>query len=86
VFVSLDPWEGSIERAVSLNGYNWVEGNPTRFVDPTGAFNKDAVGKTTHYSCNCGWIDETHVNWRLALNIIESLAYALTSDILATGQ
>ncbi|MBL8120799.1 MAG: hypothetical protein JNJ78_24980, partial [Anaerolineae bacterium] len=29
VFPSRDPFEGVAERAMSLNGYSWVEGNVT---------------------------------------------------------
>jgi RHS repeat-associated protein len=36
VFASLDPWEGSCARAMSLNGYSWVEGNVINAVDPSG--------------------------------------------------
>ena len=36
VFASLDPFEGMRDRAMSLNGYSWVEGNVPNAVDPTG--------------------------------------------------
>ncbi len=36
IFPSLDPFEGIVDRPVSLNGYSWVEGRPINFVDPTG--------------------------------------------------
>jgi RHS repeat-associated protein len=35
-WLSLDPWEGMVERAMSLNGYAWVEGNVSNKVDPSG--------------------------------------------------
>jgi hypothetical protein len=37
VFPSLDPFEGTMTRPMSLNGYNYVEGNPVNLVDPSGA-------------------------------------------------
>ncbi len=36
VFPSRDPFEGMAERAMSLNGYSWVEGNVVNAVDPSG--------------------------------------------------
>lgn len=35
-FSALDPFEGVHDRAMSLNGYSWVEGNPVMNVDPSG--------------------------------------------------
>ncbi|NBD36216.1 MAG: hypothetical protein GVY30_09490, partial [Chloroflexi bacterium] len=35
-FTSRDPWEGDYERPQSLNGWVYVEGNPIRYIDPTG--------------------------------------------------
>jgi RHS repeat-associated protein len=36
VFTALDPFEGMMGRAMSLNGYGWVEGNTPNTVDPSG--------------------------------------------------
>lgn len=36
VFNALDPFEGSVGRPMSLNGYSWVEGNPINLVDYSG--------------------------------------------------
>ncbi len=36
VFPSLDPFEGTMARPMSLNGYSWVEGNPVSRRDPRG--------------------------------------------------
>jgi RHS repeat-associated protein len=36
IFPSLDPFEGMVQRAMSLNGYSWVEGNVANAVDPSG--------------------------------------------------
>jgi len=35
-FLSVDPLIRSLAKPQSLNGYSYVENNPTRFVDPTG--------------------------------------------------
>ena len=35
-FLSRDPFEGLPTRALSRNGYSWVEGNPINYVDPSG--------------------------------------------------
>ena len=37
-FLSRDPFEGLPTRALSRNGYSWVEGNPVNYVDPSGEF------------------------------------------------
>ncbi|MGJ3239890.1 MAG: peptidoglycan DD-metalloendopeptidase family protein [Anaerolineae bacterium] len=36
VFNALDPFEGLLDRPMSLNGYSWVHGNPVMNTDPTG--------------------------------------------------
>ncbi len=36
IFPSLDPFEGTMARPMSLNGYSWVEGNTPNMVDPSG--------------------------------------------------
>ena len=35
-FLSLDPFEGVMNRPMSLNGYAWVEGNFPNYADPSG--------------------------------------------------
>jgi RHS repeat-associated protein len=37
-FISLDPFEGVMQRPMSLNGYSWVEGNTVNATDASGAF------------------------------------------------
>ncbi len=45
-FVSLDPFEGMTNRAMSLNGYLWVEGNvPNDAVGELGCVNNDRYSK-----------------------------------------
>jgi RHS repeat-associated protein len=36
VFLSRDPFEGVMTRSGSMNGYNYVEGNPANYTDPSG--------------------------------------------------
>ena len=36
IFPNLDPFEGSMQRPMSLNGYSWVEGNSINATDPSG--------------------------------------------------
>ena len=35
-FTALDPFEGMMDRPMSLNGYSWVEGNPMNLTDASG--------------------------------------------------
>jgi RHS repeat-associated protein len=49
VFASLDPFEGMMDRAMSINGYGWVEGNVVNAVDPTG----NAPTCQTASDCSC---------------------------------
>jgi len=35
-FISQDTWEGNHNRSQSLNGWIYVEGNPTQYTDPSG--------------------------------------------------
>ena len=37
-FLSRDAWGGDYNRPLSLNRWNYVEGNPVNFVDPSGHF------------------------------------------------
>jgi RHS repeat-associated protein len=51
-FPSLDPYEGSAARPMSLNGYSWVEGNAVNRTDPSGRtarFSKSYVGDPLTY-------------------------------------
>ncbi len=36
IFLARDPWEGDVLRPGSMNGFNYVEGNPVNAVDPSG--------------------------------------------------
>ncbi len=38
IFPSLDPFEGTNNLPMSLNGYSWVEGNPVMLIDVTGSY------------------------------------------------
>jgi RHS repeat-associated protein len=51
VFPSLDPFEGSMARPMSLNGYAWVEGNVSNRIDYTGT---QTTGTSTGIGTNIG--------------------------------
>jgi RHS repeat-associated protein len=44
-FLTQDSWQGDYTRPLSLNGWNYVEGNPINFVDPSG-FIKETESNT----------------------------------------
>lgn len=44
-FLNEDSYEGQITNPLSLNIYGYVEGNPLRYVDPTGHATHDALNK-----------------------------------------
>jgi len=39
-FISRDTWDGDYNRPLSLNRWNYVEGNPVKFTDPSGYLTK----------------------------------------------
>jgi len=43
-FLTRDPFEGVMMRAMSRNGYSYVEGNPVNYADPSGKFWPAAIG------------------------------------------
>jgi RHS repeat-associated protein len=79
IFPSLDPFEGGVQRPMSLNGYSWVEGRVINAVDPTGyALTRGQVESgEAQYSCNCGWIDWGHTDQRFnSIELLRNLQYA----------
>ncbi len=51
-FSSLDPFEGTAQRPMSLNGYSWVEGNPIMHTDPSGRDYCSEIGQSNEL-CDC---------------------------------
>jgi len=82
IFLSRDPWPGDTPRPGSMNGWNYVEGNPVNFTDPSGNIPKPDFGEDGYeYSCNCGWIDWSHAGPGNAENIIRQINDAQTGPI-----
>jgi RHS repeat-associated protein len=79
VFPSLDPFEGTMQRPMSLNGYSWVEGNVVNSVDKSGlAPTIEGIENGDYeYSCRCGWLDWGHIGQGdTAYLILENIDYA----------
>jgi len=51
VFLSRDPWEGSVQQPFSLHGYLYVSANPVNLVDPAGLLGEKPEGE----ACS-GWL------------------------------
>ncbi len=73
LFLARDPWEGDMLRPGSMNGFNYVEGNPVNAVDPTG---KVMWGHVTHgeYEQAIEWTIENeaqYLNWHLEFPLKE---------------
>jgi RHS repeat-associated protein len=50
-FINKDPWGGSIVRPATLNGFNYVNSNPVRFVDLLGLCDYDPYDPYYDYDC-----------------------------------
>ena len=42
-FISRDTWSGDVNRPLSLNRWMYAYANPTRFIDPSGHYNREAA-------------------------------------------
>jgi len=65
VWMSLDSKEGKACTPMSLNRYSWVQGNPINFGDVSGnePTEFDVRNRRAVYSCQCGWLDTSHITW-----------------------
>jgi RHS repeat-associated protein len=81
-FVSRDAYEGTMIRPMSRNRYSWVEGNPVNRVDPSGMIPSasDIRDGRVRYSCNCGWIDRSHVDGGIGAAATISNALSMSLD------
>jgi hypothetical protein len=44
-FISRDSWQGDYNRPLSLNRWNYTEGNPVNYIDPSGFFSMYEIMK-----------------------------------------
>jgi RHS repeat-associated protein len=75
-FTSRDLWPGDTMQSNSMNGFNYVNCNPLRYIDPTGlrpTLNGIAEGRYS-YSCRCGWIDWAHASPGAARELLTRLS------------
>ncbi len=49
-----------------MNLYEYVKSSSVVGLDPMGLTDKSDIGERLWYSCNCGWIDWSHANYRIA--------------------
>ena len=61
-FASLDPFEGTAQRPMSLNGYSWVEGNVINRVDASGlCWANPSASPEQQSRCADAWHEYTNV-------------------------
>ena len=61
-FMGRDPWHGNVEGPQSMNGWSYVEGNPSNLIDPTGktAFRAARCGSFRHASQYATCVRDTY--------------------------
>ncbi len=84
VFPSLDPLEGVLQQAMSLNRYGYVGGNVVNLVDPSGLVREnpgdfDQCAPLLQGSNCCGFdvtawfLDDLKIHWRWAMETSDTL-------------
>ena len=78
-FIQRDTWGGDSERPRSHNAWLYAEGNPIRYIDPTGhiIIEQSILNGEAEFSCKCGWIDWNHVRHsdEIGYGILDDLRY-----------
>lgn len=74
-FLTKDTWEGDANLPMSFNKWNYVNGNPITYHDPTGHVptRQEIIDGRHVYSCNCGWIDLAHANPKISSDMFKLL-------------
>ncbi len=82
-FTTRDTWEGDQLNPLTLNAWNYTNGNPVNYTDPTGRFMEEGEVEKggAEYSCNCGWLDWNHVfqSFSSSNALLNNLKYAADS-------
>jgi RHS repeat-associated protein len=64
IFLARDPWSGDVMQPGSMNGWNFVEGNPINRTDPSGRFSAVAIANTVLHGPTLAGIDRSE--WAFA--------------------
>jgi len=86
VWLQQDPYRGQLENPTTLYRYQYVSNNPATLTDVLGFVPSLAGVKdgTYEYSCNCGWLDWSHIGrgnalkTSTAMNIYQKVQAAST--------
>jgi RHS repeat-associated protein len=81
-FMTRDVWVGNYNRPLSLNAWNYVEGNPVNYVDPSGYCGADlSKNKTKMCKQMVNWIESAYnitVYWPSRDNLPEGVPDDIT--------
>jgi len=79
IFLSRDQWPGTELRPQSMNGWNYVEGNPVNRRDPSGLNSEPEIPNQTQ------WTDAGGLAWEHSLFALERLV-SLREHVVAAAQ
>ncbi|MGP8330091.1 MAG: RHS repeat-associated core domain-containing protein, partial [Methanosarcinaceae archaeon] len=84
-FISRDTWGGDYNRPLSLNRWNYTEGNPVNFTDASGHFTERAIATYLNkvYGNETG--SDVLKNWKQDQNWWDMMRHARAGDVLFGG-
>ncbi len=80
-FISRDTWQGDINQPLSLNHWNYVNGNPANYADPSGVSPCDKLPLGERDLCEMDAPDTTNYNQKIHPSSISWLSNPLANKI-----